>query len=366
MERHYMAALGGAEKIGAATINKLVKFFGSAKAAWLADEKELISSGIIQEKAANTITEFKKEHPDAPQKNFEYCRKHGIKLCAMTDEDYPTLLKEIDTAPPFFYYRGKLEPNAQRIGIVGSRVNTPYGEGVALELARNLAAVGFTIVSGAAKGIDTFAHRGALESGRTVAVLGSGINHKQSREKEKLLEAIAENGAVISEYPPLFNPTKNTWAFPLRNRIIAGLSRGVVVVEAGKKSGALITTGYAGKYGRTVFAIPGQIYSEKSVGCNELIRDGGTLIKGFEDILSEFNVVYTPKDKTASEKTIPDDLSENAVAVLKIIPYDKYISDEEILMKMDELDPSDLTDIMLDLDLNDLIEENSGRYIRKR
>jgi len=258
-----------------------------------------------------------------------------------------------------FYYRGTLEPFAQRIGIVGSRQNTPYGQSVALELGEQLAAAGLTVVSGAARGIDTFAHRGALRSGRTVAVLGCGINVVFPRENKNLLEQIAERGVVMSEFPPQFPPNPGT--FPTRNRIIAGLSRGVVIVEAGTKSGALITSTYALEYNRDVFAIPGQIYAAKSQGCNELIREGATLIKSAQDVLNEYDIKLNAPPKVVKPVT----LEGVAAKIFDVIPSDAFITEDEILMQVEEVNPSELTGILLELDMKGCVVEETGRYKRK-
>ena len=357
MEKYYMAAMGGAEGFGNKSIALLVKFFGSAKAAWFAEVADLLKAGVKKNYIGAFVT-WRKAHPDAPEKLVSYCDRQKINLCCISDKDYPPILKEIDSPPMFFYYRGKLEPLAERIGIVGSRENTPYGKGVALELGRELAAAGLTVVSGAARGIDTFAHRGALKTGRTVAVLGSGINYIFPRENKKLYEQIAERGVVLSEFPPQMPPTHGT--FPTRNRIIAGLSRGVIVVEAGQKSGALITSTYAGDYGRDVFAIPGQIYAEKSEGCHDLIRDGATLIKSAQDVLSEYNI------SAAANKIVKAvELEETAAKILELIPFDSYITDDEILDRVAELNPADLQSIMLELEIKDCVIEDAGRYKRK-
>ena len=362
MEKYYMAAMGGADGLGNKSIALLVKFFGSAKAAWSADVADLLNSGVRKNALGAFIT-FRSEHPDAPENLMNYCGRQKINLCSIVDEDYPPILKEINAPPMFFYYRGKLEPLAQRIGIVGTRHNTAYGQSVALELGEQLAAAGLTVVSGAARGIDTFAHRGALKTGRTVAVLGNGINYIFPPENKKLLEEIAERGIVMSEFPPQLPPNKNT--FPQRNRIIAGLCKGVIVVEAGEKSGALITSTHAGDYGRDVFAIPGQVYAEKSVGCNELIRDGATLIKNAGDVLNEYNIeTICAADKKPEDKT-PVEVEGTAAEVLKIIPFDRYISDEEILELIEEINPSDLPEVMLELEIKGCVIEDAGRYKRK-
>ena len=360
MERYYLAAMGGADGFGNKSIKKLVEFCGSAKAAWSADIDDLIHAGILP-KALDAFVAFRGKHPNAPEKLVGYCERHEFKICSFSDEDYPPLLKEIDAPPMFFYYRGKLEPSAQRIGIVGSRENTQYGQSVALELGEQLAAAGLTVVSGAARGIDTFAHRGALKTGRTVAVLGCGIEIAFRSGKKNFFEQMIERGVVLSEFPPQLHPNAGT--FPTRNRIIAGLSRGVIVVEAGKKSGALITSTYAGDYGRDVFAIPGEIYAERSEGCNELIRDGATLIKSAQDVLDEYGIGVGEKIKPAEPKK-QIVLEGVAGKVLDAIPFDKFITDDEILIKVDEVAPYELPSIMLELEMKGCVTEDAGRYKR--
>jgi len=361
LDKYYMAAMGGAEGLGNKSIGLLVKYFGSAKNAWFAESADLFNSGV-RKNAVESFLSWRKNHPDAPEKLISYCERQKINLCSIFDEDYPPILKQIDSPPIFFYYRGKLEPFVERIGIVGTRQNTAYGQSVALELGKELAAAGLTVVSGAARGIDTFAHRGALKTGRTIAVLGCGINYIFPRENKKLYEEIAERGLVLSEFPPQMPPNQGT--FPPRNRIIAGLCRGVIVVEAGKKSGALITSSYAGDFGRDVFVIPGQVYSEKSIGCNDLIRDGATLIKNAQDVLDEWNIIE--EKKFSGNKIVkPVKVEGIAAKVLEIIPFDKYIFDDEILMQIEELNPSELFDIMLNLEMKGCIVEEAGRYKRK-
>lgn len=374
MEKYFMAAMGGANGFGNKSIQMLVKFFGDAKTAWSAEFVDLLKSGV-RKQSLNAFLDFRAKHPDAPENIFHYCERHKIKLCSIFEEDYPHLLKQIDSPPMIFYYRGTLQPNAQRIAVVGSRENTPYGQNVALELGEELAAAGVTVVSGAARGIDTFAHRGALKVGRTVAVLGCGISFVSSRENRKLLEQITERGVVLSEFPPQMPPSHGT--FPTRNRIIAGLCRGVIVVEAGTKSGALITSRYAGNYGRDVFAIPGQIYADKSVGCNELIRDGAILIKSARDVLNEYEIAAQEKISSAQEKVSADKISaknkprreitldDNEAKIFELIPRDKFITEDEILYQLDDINPYELSEIMLKLEMKGCVEEDAGRYKRK-
>lgn len=354
MEKFFMAALGGVEGLGNKSIARLVKIFGSAKAVWSADVADMVHTGIKQ-KTLTAFQNFRREHPDAPEKLAGYCERQKINLCAISDEDYPPILKEIDSPPMFFYYRGKLQPDAQRIGIVGSRQNTQYGQSIALELGRDLAAAGLTVVSGAARGIDTFAHRGALKTGRTVAVLGCGINYIYPLENRKLFEQIIESGVVMSEFHPQMPP--NIGTFPTRNRIIAGLSRGIIVVEAGKKSGALITGDFAADNNRDVFVVPGSVYSEKSIGCHNLIRRGGRLIKNARDVLAEYQIA------PAEFETVELDGIE--AKIFEVIPSDGFITEDEILEQFDEISPDELSTIMLALDMKNCIEELSGRFKRK-
>jgi DNA processing protein len=203
-----------------------------------------------------------------------------------TDPRYPALLASI-SSPPGLDVRGTLEPgDALAIAIVGSRQATAYGVEVAETLAADLAARGVTIVSGLARGIDTAAHRGALAAGgRTLAVLGHGIAHVYPPENRGLAEAIVEHGALLSQFPATIGPL--AYHFPARNRTLAGLALGVVVVEAGERSGALITAGLAGDLGREVFAVPGRITSAASRGTNGLIRDGARLVGHWSDIVAE-------------------------------------------------------------------------------
>ena len=359
MEKYYIAAITAANNVGTRRVLKLIETFGSAKAVWQA-EREDLEKVKLPANALESLLNFRLLHPNAPENLVDFCAVKKIDLCSIIDEDYPPILKESSGSPPIFYYRGKLETLARRIAIVGTRYNTPYGERVAFELGRDLAAAGLTIVSGAARGIDSIAHRGALKTGRTVAVLGCGITFKQNIATQKLLEDIVESGGlVMTEFDPTVVPS--TLTFPPRNRIIAGLCKGVIVVEAGDKSGALITTNFAADYGRDVFAVPGNIFSEKSVGCNELIRDGANVVTSAQDILDYYNFVVSEKKIPTSA---PVELDEMEKKVFNLIPLDEEITAEEILMQTDEIDPNEISEILLQLEIKNLIQEKDGRYTR--
>ena len=286
MEKYYVAAISGIRYFGSVRVQQLVKFFGDAKMAWTAEKSDLEKVGLPDVALINFL-EFRADNPDAPQELFNYCNEKKVGLCSIYDEDYPPNLKEIPTPPPVFYYYGRLQPLAEKIAMVGSRECTDYGQRAALEISEELAAKGVTVVSGAAQGIDTYSHMGAMKKGRTIAVLGFGIDYAFLLSNGKLIQEIAENGVVMSEFKPDQSPTK--YSFPARNRIIAGLSRGIIVVEAAEHSGANIACKYAAESKRDIFAVPGSIYSDKSVSCNNLIRGSATLIRSAADVLDFYH-----------------------------------------------------------------------------
>ena len=247
------------------------------------------------------------------------------------DEQYPALLGAVPS-PPELYVRGSLDPaDALAIAIVGSRRPTPYGVAMAESLAADLAARGVTIISGLARGIDTAAHRGALSGGgRTLAVLGSGIDVVYPPENAALALAIERHGALLSQFPHGTPPL--AWRFPVRNRTIAGLALGVVVVEAGERSGALITAGLAGDLGREIFAVPGRLTSDVSRGPHGLVRDGAILVRDWADIVQELpgpwrRAVRTP---VAGDEHTGQTLAGTEAAVLAVLRPDEPLHIEEL------------------------------------
>ena len=365
MEKYYVATISAAKNIGSVRVQKLIEIFGDAKSVWEAERGELEQVGL-PDNALQSFLEFRAKNPDAPEKLVDYCDEKKINLCSMFDDDYPMLLKEIPTPPPVFYYYGNLEPFAKRIAMVGTRGSTDYGKTVAFEIAEELAASGITVVSGAAKGIDTFSHMGALKHGRTVAVLGCGIAYAFSYPNAKLIREIAETGVVMTDFNPSQRPSKET--FPPRNRIIAGLSRGVIVVEAGEKSGADITCGYAGDYGRDVFAVPGSIHWEKSIGCNKLIRDGAVLVRDADDILEFYGWTQNKilKENISETKQINNEtlkLEGIEKKIFDVIPSGDFISPEAILDVVD-ISPTEIFSILMQLEMKNFIVEQDGNYSR--
>jgi DNA processing protein len=227
------------------------------------------------------------------EKEIALAEKSGVVILTVFDEDYPENLKNIYDPPVILYVKGSIKKeDSLAVSIVGSRKCTYYGMNMADNIAEKLAFQGVTVVSGLARGIDTAAHKGALKSGRTIAVLGSGLGNIYPVENKPLSENIAKNGAVISEFPMQMPPNKNN--FPQRNRIISGLSMAVLVVEAANKSGALITADFALEQGRDVFAVPGAAGRLSSAGTNSLIKQGAKLIDSAEDILEELKTGTHP------------------------------------------------------------------------
>jgi len=285
MEKAFLAALQMTEKLGTAKISGLIHYFGSAHEAWQADRRALFFSGCLKDDEVDSLLALRRRID--PLAVYQAWTQQGIRLIAFGEDDYPPLLRQIYDPPSLLYVRGELVEYGLAIAVVGARKATPYGKQAANWLAGDLAAKGCNVISGAARGIDTAAHKGALAAGgTTTAVLGCGVDIAYPPENRELLRTIAERGAVLSEYPPGTPPLP--FRFPARNRIINGLANGVVVVEAAERSGAMITVDYALAEGRDVFCIPGSIFSANSVGVNRLIQQGATLVMGGNDIMREY------------------------------------------------------------------------------
>jgi DNA processing protein len=290
----------------------------------------------------------------------------GVRIVTMTDPDYPALLLQIPDPPPFLYVRGTLESQCKAVAVVGSRIATRYGLSMAARLSAELAACGVTVISGMARGIDTAAHEGALQSGgRTVAVLGSGLEEVYPAENRRLFQSIVRNGAVLSEFPMLTKPEPHN--FPIRNRIISGMSYGTVIVEASKKSGSLITARLAAEQNREVFAVPGSVQSFKSVGTHTLIKQGAKLVENAQDVLEEIAgplfVETQPIDHYPSVKKEPPALTaEEAIVCGALEPYPVHIDD---LGRKLCMAPGKLASILLQLELNGFVEQSTGNFFAR-
>jgi DNA processing protein len=293
--------------IGPAKLQALLDAFDSLESAWLATEEQLKRLGFDQRAIASLLETRASLNLDLC---LEQVEKAGITLLTWDDPAYPTYLREIPTPPPLLYLQGDLqEVDRFAVAVVGTRRLTGYGRQVTRDLVAGLVQNGVTIVSGLARGIDAIAHKTALEmGGRTLAVLGSGLDCIYPTENRPLAQKIAAGqGAVISEYGLGVQPEAKN--FPPRNRIISGLSLGVVVVEAGERSGALITTKFAVEQDREVFAVPGNITSPASKGPNQLIQQGAKLVSGVEDILEELNLQMVV-EQTAVQLALPQSAEE--------------------------------------------------------
>lgn len=271
--------------IGPRTSQALFERFGSAAAVLAAPASALRETPGVGAKLSKAIVNA--NNRDQVAAELRLCREHNIRIVTPSDGDYPRMLREIHDPPAVFFARGALAPQDNlAIGIVGSRHATQYGLAQAERLAASLARAGLAIVSGLARGVDAAAHRGALTAGgRTIAVLGSGLLNIYPPEHVSLADEVAAAGAVLSEAPLRAQPMSG--AFPQRNRLISGLSLGVIVVEASDRSGALITARHASEQGRDVFAVPGRVDSRMSRGCHRLIREGAKLVESADDVLEE-------------------------------------------------------------------------------
>ncbi len=274
-------------EIGSIRLGKLLKYFGQPENILKAPVEKLMAVSGIGREIASKICSLKKEDLD---KELALAKKLALRIMTYEDEGYPENLKNIYDPPIVLYVKGELKAEDKfSLGIVGSRRASYYGLNSAEKFAYELSEKGFTIVSGMARGIDTYAHKGALKAnGRTIAIMGSGFSHIYPPENKKLAEKIAECGAVISEFPCDAKPLPQN--FPQRNRVISGLSLGLLVVEAARNSGALITADFALEQGREVFALPGKVDSNTSFGTNGLIKQGAKLVSGVDDIVEEFDL----------------------------------------------------------------------------
>lgn len=305
-QKLYWIGLSYVKGIGSVRFQTLLDAFGSAEAAWHARAEALKQSGLGPKTVENLIQVRSQISLDRIWQNIQ---DQDIQVFTWVDESYPRRLKEIQQPPPVLYVRGNMLPaDDWAVAIVGTRRMTAYGRLVAEDTALVLAANGVTVVSGLARGIDSAAHRSALEGGgRTLAVLGCGVDQIYPAENRRLAEKIIHQGALISDYPPGTPPEASN--FPPRNRIISGLSQAVVVVEAGKKSGALITAQFAAEQGKEVFAVPGNINAPQSMGPNRLVRDGAIPLLSPQDLLESLNLDRVPAYQEA-RSSIPADPQE--------------------------------------------------------
>jgi DNA processing protein len=353
-------------EMGTIRLQKLLQYFDKPENILKASTEKLMRVGGIGPKISAKIHSLKKEDL---AKELNLSKKSGLRIMTVEDENYPENLKNIPDPPIVLYVKGELKPEDKiAIAIVGSRRASFYGLSSAEKFSQDLSSAGFTIISGMARGIDSYAHKGALkQGGRTLAVMGSGFQHIYPEENQELTEEIAKSGAVISEFPIETLPLKQN--FPRRNRVISGLSLGVLVVEAARNSGALITADFALEQGREVFALPGKVDSGNSFGTNGLIKQGAKLVSCVDDILEELNLLDVSKVSQTEEK--PQELPELHLNQTEENLVYELISNQSIqldeLVEKTNLDIPRISGILLRLQMKNLVRQLPGKqFIRSQ
>lgn len=357
----YYNALNQITEIGATRFKKLISYFPSAKEAWQATFGELKRAGL-EEKVIEAFTQ--KRSKISPDKEIEKVIKAGISIITLKDPKYPKLLKEIYDPPALLYLKGDIARLEDEflLAVVGTRKLSSYGQQVTSTITRGLAQAGLTITSGLALGVDALAHKAALETqGRTIAVLGCGLDRVYPVANENLAQdLIVSRGALISEFPLGTPPLKHH--FPFRNRVISGLSLGVLVVEATKVSGALITARAALEQNREVFGIPGNIYSPTSQGPNNLIKMGAKLVTSCQDILEELNLSGA-REFIEAKKIIPETKEE--AKILEVLNAEPIHIDN--LVKTTDLDTATISSTLTIMEMKGKVKNLGGmRYVIAR
>ena len=378
--------------VGLKTVQVLRDVFGSTEQALQATPDELRKTDRLSSAVCELLTHKPVLYPI--ERELELINKYGCQVVTLYDATYPSHLKEIDTPPFVLYVKGKLAPeDALSVSVVGSRNAKDYGRKVSYRLSYQLAQRGVTVVSGLAKGIDTSAHRGALEAGgRTVAVMGNGLSLIYPATNRDLAEKIEASGALVSEFPMAARPKPKN--FPRRNRIISGLALGTVVVEASDRSGALITARLAAEQGKEVFAVPGEIFSELSAGTHKLINDGAKLINTVDDLLNELppyvlnqihsqaspspvpDIETAPAQASAVEKSNAELLSSQPASTPPppdLTPDEKAIFDAievpsshiDTIVRATQLPISQVSGVLLMLELKGVVQQLPGKQFTK-
>jgi DNA processing protein len=351
-ELECLIALSRAPGIGEMRMKTLLARYGSARMVFQASGPELEKSGVLPQETASALPRLK--DLEAARQEARTLRKIGARVITLADASYPVNLKPLDEAPPLLYVLGNLRPaDSQAIAIVGSRRATAYGRAAAERLAYELAGHGVTVVSGLAAGIDTSAHRGALKAGgRTIAVLGCGLDVDYPASNRALRGKIASAGALVTEFPLSTKPLPGN--FPKRNRIVSGLSLGIVVVEAAPKSGTSSTVKWAADQGREVFAVPGDINRKTSAGTNRLICEGAKLTTCALDILEEVGI--GAQETPPAERVHLTKLESRAVEALRESPV--HIDD---IAKRSGMTVSEALSVLLSLELKGVVRQTPGK-----
>ncbi len=350
--KHWLA-LNMVVGVGRTIFHRLVKAFGSPENVFAARVADLRQVHGIGDKVATAISGFDVDR--ATDRELGLAQKEDIRILTLTSEEYPELLGSIYDPPPVLYVKGKrLDSISFPLAVVGTRNPSEYGKIIAHRLCLKLAAAGFNLVSGLARGVDSLAHRAALEVGAdTIAVFGCGLGHTYPPENRKLRNEIVQQGAIVSEFPVLMRPERNN--FPARNRVLSGLSLGTVVVEAAEKSGALITADFALEQGREVFAVPGNITSPKSKGTNDLIKAGAKLVDSPESVIEELLPALQERMEKP-EITLDNDKERQVFSLLSL--EGRHI---DHLIENSDLSPAQVSATLLQLELRGLVRQLSGK-----
>jgi DNA processing protein len=346
--------------VGRITFRKLVDLFGSPERALSASHEDLRKIGMLSDKVAAAIGSFPWQ--DHAKQELAKAAEANVTIVIADSLAYPESLRNISDRPPYLYVKGALRvEDKNSIAIVGTRKPTYYGMTVTSGIASGLSSAGFTIVSGMARGIDTQAHRGALAAqGRTIAVLACGIDVAYPPENKGLMEEISRSGAVVTENP--FGTQPESGYFPSRNRIISGLSRGTVIIEAAEDSGSLITAKYALEQGRKLYAVPGNIGSLTSKGTNSLIKRGATLVEGVDDILRDLGMQKRGKEQALPARPLPALTQEENIVFRCLTHEPKHI---DIIMNESCSLAGKLSGVLINLELKGLAKQLPGKYFMR-
>lgn len=355
----YLNAINKISGIGSQKLSMLMSYFGNSESIWNASSTELTSAGINDNLTKTFLWE---RNSISPEKEFDTLKKEGVDIITIENDEYPALLREIHNPPYLLYIRGRVEClQRPMVAIVGSRKCTTYGKQATRSLAQDLASAGITVVSGLALGIDAIAHRGALDAGGlTAAVLGSSVERTGITPYSNAVlgeDIIRFGGIILSEYPVPTAPSAGT--FPARNRIMAGISAGTLVIEAAERSGSLITANHALENNRDVFAVPGSIFSPQSVGTNSLIRRGAKVVTCVQDILEELSL--NVDDKPVEPVRLPQTKEEEII--IKIMGSETLHVDR--IIKLSKLKASTVLSALAIMEMDGMLKDVGGsNYIR--
>jgi DNA processing protein len=360
-ELEALVQLAAAPHLGSIKIRLLIHHFGSAEAALHADLQEIAQFPGFGEKIVESIRQARSG--DFARREIELAERQGVHLVPYTSTEYPKSLLEIHDRPVILYVKGQIKASdRQSIAVVGTRRMSVYGGEMAEKLSRELAAEQFTVVSGLARGIDTCAHRGALRSGRTIAVIGSGLGDIYPQENSALAEQIATNGALVSEFPMMTPPDRQN--FPQRNRIVSGMTLGTLLIEAPIKSGAMITMEKALAQHKKLFALPGRVDSENFRGNHQLIKSGlAQLVEEARDVTGSFTNLFSPAELKTKWAPAKPHLEREEAQLLELLP-DQELSFDQIV-QLSKLPVMKVNVTLMSLMLKKVIKEFPGKIYKK-